>query len=77
MTGFTPRLNGQGEMLPGKPRPSSDKQFFNPGVLNLDLAPDGKRFAVLTQPEIPSGAKNSVHVMMLENFFDEVRRRIP
>jgi hypothetical protein len=28
-------------------------------------------------PEAASGAKGSVHVMMLENFFDELRRRIP
>jgi serine/threonine-protein kinase len=33
--------------LPGKPRVWSEKQLFNPGLLNLDLAPDGKRFAVL------------------------------
>jgi len=63
--------------VPGKPRLWSDKQLFNLGVLNLDLAPDGKRFAVLTQPEAAPGVNGSVHIMMLQNFFDEVKRRIP
>jgi Tol biopolymer transport system component len=62
---------------PGTPRPWSDKQIFYEGFLNLDLAPDGKRFVVLTLPETADGEKGSVHVTMLENFFDEVKRRIP
>jgi len=45
--------------------------------LDLDLAPDGKRFAVLTLPETVPGEKGSVHVTMLLNFFDELKRRIP
>jgi serine/threonine-protein kinase len=61
----------------GKPRLWSDRQIYYPGVSNLDLAPDGKRFAVLTMPETAGGQKGSVHVTMLLNFFDEVRRRIP
>jgi serine/threonine-protein kinase len=61
----------------GKPRLWSERPFFDPGVPNLDLAPDGKRFAVLTLPEAAGGEKGSVHVTMLQNFFDEVKRRIP
>ena len=53
-----------------------DQQLFHPGLLNLDLAPDGKRFAVLYSPEPQGSEKDSVHVIMLLNFFDEVRRRI-
>jgi hypothetical protein len=55
----------------------SDQQIYSSGSRNLDLAPDGKRFVVLTMPETAGGQKGSVHVTMLENFFDELRRRIP
>jgi Tol biopolymer transport system component len=61
----------------GKPRLWSDRQLFYTGTTNLDLAPDGKRFAVLAQPETTPGEKGSVHVTMLLNFFDELKRRIP
>ena len=41
----------------------------------FDLAPDGKRFAML-QPE-DSEQKGPQHVTFLLNFFDELRRRAP
>jgi hypothetical protein len=63
--------------MPGRPRLWSDKQLFYPGTSNLDLAPDGKRFVMLALPEAASTEKGSVHVMMLLNFFDELKRRIP
>ena len=63
--------------VPGKPREWSDKQLFFAGTSNLDLAPDGKRFAVLALPDAEEPGKRSVHVTMLLNFFDEVKRRIP
>jgi hypothetical protein len=63
--------------VPGKPRPWSDKQLFFTGAFNLDLAPDGKRFAVLAQSENAGLERGSVHVVMLLNFFDELKRRIP
>jgi len=63
--------------LGGKPRLWSNKQIFYPGLSNLDLSPDGKRFAVLALPETPPGEKGTVHVTMLLNFFDELTRRIP
>jgi dipeptidyl aminopeptidase/acylaminoacyl peptidase len=70
-------VNGA-SFVPGKPRLWSDKQLFYPGTSNLDLAPDGKRFVVLMLPETPAGGeRGTVHVTVLENFFDEVRRRIP
>jgi dipeptidyl aminopeptidase/acylaminoacyl peptidase len=61
----------------GKPRLWSDRQIFCPGVANLDLAPDRKRFAVLATPEAGDGKKGSVHVIMLENALDELKRRVP
>jgi len=69
-------VNG-GSFVAGKPRLWSDKQLFYMGALNLDLAPDGGRFAVLALPETPPGEKGTVRVTMLLNFFDELKRRIP
>ena len=69
-------VNGDA-FVPGKPRLWSSTQLFYPGLSNLDLAPDGKRFAVFTMPEATSGEKGSVHVIFLLNFFDELRRRVP
>ncbi len=69
-------VNGD-SFVPGKPRVWYDKQLFRTGTSNLDLAPDGKRFAVFALPDSAPGAKASVHVTMLENFFDELKRRIP
>jgi Tol biopolymer transport system component len=63
--------------VPGKPRVWSDKQLFYTGLSNLDLAPDGKRFAVLALAKAAEGEKDSRHVTMLLNFFDELKRRIP
>ena len=63
--------------LPGQPRLWSDKQLFFTGSSNLDLAPDGKRFVVLSLPESAPDAKVSVHVTVLENFFDWMRKRLP
>ena len=64
-----------------KPRRWSNTQILNPGSpgfqWGLDLAPDGKRFAVLPRPESVSEQKGSVHVTVLLNFFDELRRRVP
>ena len=68
---------GGASFVPGRPRVWSDKQLFYTGTSNLDLAPDGKRFAVFALPQPAPGAKGSVHITMLENFFDELKRRIP
>ena len=43
---------------------------------NYDLAPDGKRIAALMPVETAEGQKAQSHVIFLENFFDEVRRRM-
>jgi Tol biopolymer transport system component len=61
-----------------KPRPWSNTQIREPaGIWNLDLAPDGKRFAVFLRPDAIGEQKGSVHVTVLLNFFDELRRRVP
>ena len=63
--------------LPGKPHAWYDHPLFYAGTSNLDLAPDGKRFVVLALPETAPGEKGTVHVTMLLNFLDELKRRIP
>lgn len=47
------------------------------GLLNYDLAPDGKRFAIFPEVKTATDEKASIHVMFLLNFFDELRRRAP
>ena len=66
-----------GSFVPGKPRQWSEKQLFYTGTSNLDLAPDGKRFVVFSPVEPASGETGSVHVTVLFNFFDELKRKIP
>jgi serine/threonine-protein kinase len=65
--------------VPDKPRLWSEKQLadFGPLVPNYDLAPDGKRIAALMPAEAPETQKAQNHVIFLENFFDELRRRVP
>jgi eukaryotic-like serine/threonine-protein kinase len=61
-----------------KPRLWSEKRLANTGLTPLfDLAPDGKRFAVLVAEEgrEPPAVQN--HVTLILNFFDELRRRVP
>jgi len=49
----------------------------SPGVPNYDLAPDGKRVAVLMPADSPESQQSQSQVIFLENFFDELRRRVP
>jgi Tol biopolymer transport system component len=60
-----------------KPRKWSEKQLGGTinAAKNVDLAPDGKRIVALMQVETAEGQKAQNHVIFLENFFDEVRRR--
>jgi serine/threonine-protein kinase len=61
-----------------KPRVWSEKQLPNTGFNpNYDLAPDGKRIAAIMPAEAPEDQKAQNHVIFLQNFFDEVRRRAP
>jgi hypothetical protein len=67
--------------VPDRPRLWSATRIYDtpsgPVVWNLDLAPDGKRFAVFRRPESMGDQKGSVHVTFLENFFDYLKRRVP
>jgi hypothetical protein len=43
----------------------------------MDLALDGKRFAVLMAPQGSGEPRAPMQVIFLLNFFDELRRRVP
>jgi eukaryotic-like serine/threonine-protein kinase len=60
-----------------KPRLWSERRLFNTGLVqNFDLAPAGKRFAVLMSAEGPEPRETQRHVMLVLNFVDEVRWRV-
>ena len=63
---------------PGRPHVWSE--MHSPGLGSIptyDLAPDGKRFAVVLNPDGTEGEKPITSVTVLLNFFDELRRRVP
>jgi serine/threonine-protein kinase len=65
-------------LVPGKPRvwvPKLGASAMGNSAV-WDLAPDGKRVAVVT-PESAEAFKQEHEVVFLENFFDELRRRAP
>jgi serine/threonine-protein kinase len=67
--------------VPGKPRLWSDKRIlFRDGggpFPPYDIAPDGKRFAVLLYPDGTAEHQRPINLTFLLNFFDELRRRVP
>jgi serine/threonine-protein kinase len=66
----------QGAFVPDKPRVWSGKPLANVGTApNFDLAPDGKRVIALMPAEGPEPTQRQNHVMLVVNFFDELRRR--
>jgi hypothetical protein len=62
-----------------KPRVWSDRQLGGPSqIKNVDLSPDGNRIAALMPAVESRGAQPALNdVVFLENFFDELRRRVP
>lgn len=64
-----------GSFRPGKPRVWSSRQLLYPGFTNMDVAPDGKRFAVAL-PAATAESTDAVRVTFLLNFDDELRRRL-
>jgi hypothetical protein len=66
----------QGEtFVPGKPRVWLDKLGL--AAVAFDLAPDAKHVVVLTTATGGDAARPEHSVMFLQNFFDELRRRVP
>ncbi|SPF55171.1 Serine/threonine protein kinase (fragment) [Candidatus Sulfopaludibacter sp. SbA4] len=67
-------------LAPDKPRLWSPAPIIGAGLVawNFDLAPDGKRILALPATPMSEGdEKGSVHVTVLLNFFDELKRRLP
>jgi Tol biopolymer transport system component len=62
-----------------KPRAWSEKQLGSIAAIsrNVDLAPDGKRIVALMPVETAEAQKAQNQVIFLENFSDEVRRKVP
>ena len=61
-----------------RPRVWSEKPLADTGAIqNYDLAPDGKRIAALMPVETPEAQQAQNKVIFLENFFDELRRKVP
>jgi len=61
-----------------KPRVWIAKLGGTPGALaDWDLAPDGKRVAALTPEGNVEAPKQEHEIVMLQNFFDELRRKAP
>jgi serine/threonine-protein kinase len=65
--------------MPDKPRLWSEKALANTVnfTKNVDLAPDGKRIVAVMPVEGSETQQSQHHVVFLENFFDELRRRAP
>jgi serine/threonine-protein kinase len=60
------------------PREWSEKQIGGAiGAKNVDLAADGKRIIALMPVETAEAQKGQSHVIFLENFFDELRHKVP
>ena len=47
------------------------------GAQNFDLAPDGRHVAAIMPAPGPSGQDRRHHIVFLDNFLDELRRRVP
>ena len=69
----------QGDTVADKPRLWSEKALANlvNNSKNVDLAPDGKRIVAVMPVEAPEEQQPQNHVIFLQNFFDELRRRVP
>lgn len=67
-------------IIADQPRVWSEKRladFGITGAASYDVAPDGKRIVALMPADTPEGQPAQNHVIFLENFFDELRRRAP
>ena len=68
-----------GVFAAAKPQVWCEKKLaFLGGCYPYDLAPDGKRFAVVLNPDTASeqARKPTDHVMVIPDFFDELRRKV-
>jgi serine/threonine-protein kinase len=70
-------VNGD-TFTPGKPRLWSTQRIsIVAGGLGMDLAPDGKHFAVLMAQQPSNELRSTGGVRLLLNFFDDLKQRVP
>jgi Tol biopolymer transport system component len=62
--------------VPEKPRVWADKRLAAMQDRNLDIAPDGKRFVVMMPTDTGEEQKSQSHVTFLQNFPDDIERRL-
>jgi Tol biopolymer transport system component len=63
--------------IPGTARQWSSATIARTGdYMPFDLAPDGKRMIALLQQVAKSERSDSVHITVLLNFFDELKRKV-
>jgi serine/threonine-protein kinase len=61
-----------------KPQVWSEKRLLDLGILSsYDVAPDGRRFAVVLYADGTAEQKPITNLTFLQNFFDELQRRVP
>jgi Tol biopolymer transport system component len=73
-----PYTTKEDSFLAGKPRLWSEKRLAETATSqNLDITPDGKRFAVLMPAAQQEDRGAPTHLIFLMNFFDEIRRKVP
>jgi Tol biopolymer transport system component len=65
-----------GAFFPDKPRVWSNVRLSESGQRNLDIAPDGKRFIALLPAASLQAQTQRNHVIFLQNFGDELERRL-
>jgi serine/threonine-protein kinase len=64
--------------VPEKPRLWYEKRIATQGLLkDFDVSPDGSRIAAFMPVVGPEGDRADHQVVLLQNFFDELRRRAP
>ena len=69
-----------GSIVADKPRVWSEMQLEHFGIIGFgsyDVAPDGKRVAALMPAEEAASQREQSQVIVLLNFFDELRRKVP
>ena len=62
----------------GTPRPMfSMAPYFQGQNMSWDISPDGQRFLMLKHGETPESDTRRGHLVVVQNWFDEVKERVP
>lgn len=68
-------VQAEGSFVAGSPQPLFETSSYWLGAAGrtYDVSPDGKRFLMIKQ----SGPTRGAQFIVIENWFDEVRARVP